>query len=331
MAEKVRFGVISTARIALNKHIPAIKQSRNAEIVAISSRNQARAHDAANRLDIPKSYGSYEELIADPNVDAVLNPLPNSMHHEWTILAARAGKHVMCEKPIAMNVREAREMFDAAEENAIRLAESFTHRLTPQMRYVRERVARGSLGYPTEAHGRLGSLLSDVDTNIRANPDLGGGSLWDRGSYPVSALRFVLRAEPEVAFAMSRDHLNRNIDSTIVGILRFPENVLGTISSSLEQPRTNHLRIICSHGAILMPNMFEEDTPVLIETDQETEEIQFSGQDRFVTLYEEFCDGIINGSPQEFGRQDATANTAALTALLKSAANAQPVQVKSML
>ena len=331
MASKVTFGVVSTARIALTRHIPAIQQARNAEVVAISSRDSATAEAAATKLGIPKSYGSYQELISDPAIDAVLNPLPNSMHREWTIRAVRAGKHVMCEKPIAMTVQEAREMFDAAEETGVRLVESFTHRLTGQMRYVRERVAEGAFGHVTEAHGRVGSFVQDIDTNIRANPALGGGSLWDRGSYPVSALRFILGAEPDVAFAMRRDYLKRDIDSTLVGILRFPGNVLGTLSSSLEQPRTNHLRVLCSRGAIIVPNMFREDTPVVIDTDDGVEEILFSEPDRFAKLYEDFCDAIIFGTPQEFGRKDVIANTAALTALLKSAATGHPVPIADML
>ena len=197
MSKTVKYGVISTARIAVNKHIPAIQDSINGEVVAISSRDLALAKSEADRLGIPRHYGSYNELIADPDIDAVVNPLPNTMHHEWTIRAANAGKHVMCEKPIAMTVQEAHEMHDAAEANGVQLAESFTHRLTEQMRYVRDSVANGLIGEVTEAHGRLGSYLHEVDTNIRANPELGGGSLWDRGSYPVCALRFVLGGEPE--------------------------------------------------------------------------------------------------------------------------------------
>ena len=331
MSKTVKYGVISTARIAVNKHIPAIQDSINGEVVAISSRDLALAKSEAARLGIPKYYGSYNELISDPDVDAVVNPLPNTMHHEWTIRAANAGKHVMCEKPIAMTVQEAREMHDAAEENGVQLAESFTHRLTEQMRYVRASVANGLIGYVTEAHGRLSSFLHEVDTNIRANPELGGGSLWDRGSYPVSALRFVLGAEPEVAYAMRRDYLGRDIDSTLVGILQFPDNVAGTVSSSIEQTMTNRLYVVGSRGTLTVTHMFEEDAPVITEVDGKTEEIQFSGPNRFVVLYEQFSDTILNGTPQEFGRDDSVANTAAIKALLKSAATGSPVEISSLL
>ena len=223
MSKTVKYGVISTARIAVNKHIPAIQDSTNGEVVAISSRDLALAKSEADRLGIPKYYGSYNELIEDPDIDAVVNPLPNTMHHEWTIRAANAGKHVMCEKPIAMTVQEAHEMHDAAEANGVQLAESFTHRLTEQMRYVRDSVANGLIGEVTEAHGRLGSYLHEVDTNIRANPELGGGSLWDRGSYPVCALRFVLGAEPESAlrdaarFSRQGHRLHAGGDSPLPG------------------------------------------------------------------------------------------------------------------
>ena len=331
MAQTVKYGVISTARIALNAHIPAIQESKNGEVVAISSRDPEKAKAEAERLGIPRHYGSYDELIADPDIDAVVNPLPNTMHHEWTIKAANAGKHVMCEKPIAMTVQEAREMHDAAEANGVQLAESFTHRLTGQMRYVRESVANGLIGEVTEVNGRFGSYLQDVDTNIRANPELGGGSLWDRGSYPLSAIRFILDAEPESVFAVRRDSLERDIDSTIVGILRFPDNVVGTVSSSLEQTMTNRLYVVGSRGTITVTHMFEEDAPVVVEVDGETEEVQFEGPYRFVVLYEQFSDTILNGSPQEFGREDSVANTAAITALLESAVTGRPVEISSML
>ena len=312
-------------------HIPAIQESKNGEVVAISSRDPEKAKAEAERLGVPRHYGSYDELIADPDIDAVVNPLPNTMHHEWTIKAANAGKHVMCEKPIAMTVQEAREMHDAAEANGVQLAESFTHRLTKQMRYVRESLANGLIGEVTEVNGRFGSYLQDVDTNIRANPELGGGSLWDRGSYPLSAIRFILDTEPESVFAVRRDSLERDIDSTIVGILRFPHNVVGTVSSSLEQTTTNRVYVVGSRGTITVTHMFEEDAPVIVEVDGKTEEVQFDGPYRFVVLYEQFSDTILNGSPQEFGRDDSVANTAAITAMLESAITGRPVEISSML
>ena len=303
----------------------------NGEVVAISSRDPKKAKAEADRLGIPKHHGSYDELIADPDINAVVNPLPNTMHHEWTIKAANAGKHVMCEKPIAMTAQEANEMHDAADANGVQLAEAFTHRLTDQMRYVRDCVANGVIGEITEVNGRFGSYLQDVDNNIRANPDLGGGSLWDRGSYPLSAIRFILDAEPVSVFAVRRDSLKRDIDSTIVGLLRFPGNVVGTVSSSLEQTMTNRVYVVGARGTITLTHMFEEDAPVLVEVDGKTKEVQFDGPYRFITLYERFSDTILNGTPQEFGRDDSVANTAAITAMLKSAKTGGPVDISSMI
>ena len=331
MAQTVKYGVISTARIGLNAHIPAIKESKNGEVIAISSRDPEKARAEAERLGIPKHHGTYDELIADPDVDAVVNPLPNTMHHEWTIKAANAGKHVMCEKPVAMTVQEAREMHDAADANGVQLAEAFTHRLTDQMRFVRDCVADGVIGEVTEVNGRFGSYLQDVDTNIRANPELGGGSLWDRGSYPLSAIRFILDSEPESVYAVRRDSLERDIDSTIVGLFRFPGNVVGTVSSSLEQTMTNRVYVVGSRGTITLTHMFEEDAPVLVEVDGETKKVQFDGRYRFITLYERFSNTILNGTPQEFGRDDSVANTAAITAMLKSAKTGMPVEIADML
>ena len=331
MTGTVKYGVISTARIAVNKHIPAIQDSINGEVVAISSRDLALAKSEAARLGIPKYYGSYKELIADPDIDAVVNPLPNTMHHEWTIRAANAGKHVMCEKPIAMTVQEAHEMHDAAEANGVQLAESFTHRLTEQMRYVRDSVANGLIGEVTRrTAGSAPTCTRSTPTFVRT-PNSAEAACGTVGHIPSAPSDSCSAPSRKSHMRCGEIILAGTSTRRSSGFSTSRGNVAGTVSSSMEQVMTNRFYVIGSRGMMTVTHMFEEDAPVITEVDGKTEEIQFSGPNRFVVLYEQFSDTILNGTPQEFGRDDSVANTAAIKALLKSAGTGSPVEISSLL
>ena len=202
---KLRWGVLSTAAIGLKKVIPAMQASRHCDVRAIASRDAGTAEDAAGRLGIPRAFGSYEALLADPDIDAVYIPLPNHLHAEWTLRAAAAGKHVLCEKPLAMSEAQAREMVEGCARAGVKLMEAFMYRLHPQWVRVREMVAQG----------RLGDLLA-VETffsyrnldpkNIRNVPAYGGGALMDIGCYAVNVSRMLFGAEPvRVEGAVHRD------------------------------------------------------------------------------------------------------------------------------
>ena len=201
----VRYGIIGTAEIALNQHIPAARESANSEVLAISSRDQARARQAAEKHGIPRWYGSYDALLDDPDVDAVINCLPNSLHSEWTIRAAEAGKHVLCEKPLAITVDEARRMIDATNYNKVVLVEAFTHRWNLHLRRARELIADGVIGHVTGLTAALTFSVAQPDGNIRFSPELAGGSLLDAGCYAVYACRFVLGEEPRRAVGFAYD------------------------------------------------------------------------------------------------------------------------------
>ena len=155
MPDIVRYGVLSTAQIALNRHLPAAQAIGNAEIAAISSRDQAKAEASATQYGIAKAYGSYQAVLDDPEIDAIINPLPNSMHCEWTVKAAQAGKHILCEKPLAVTVAQARQMIDAARANGVLLVEAFTHRLNPQLQCARRLVQQGEIGEVKLARAEL--------------------------------------------------------------------------------------------------------------------------------------------------------------------------------
>ena len=257
----VHFGVLGTAQIALNQLIPAARESANSEVVAICSRTSEKARAAAEEHGIPNWYGSYDELLADANVDAVVNPLPNSMHCEWTIKAAEAGKHVLCEKPLAVTMDEARRMIAAAQANQVILIEAFPHRWNPHLRTARKRILAGAIGHVTGLHSALTSIGGEPQHNIRFKPELAGGSLMAAGCYAVYACRFVLGEEPLRASGFAYDSGGYGVDTSFSGLLEFPGGATAHVASSFEQHRRCELIAVGSEGRIEIPDMFDDSGP----------------------------------------------------------------------
>ena len=200
MVDKVRWGVLSTANIALKKVIPAMQRSPWCEITAIASRDLSRAKEAAAALQIANAYGSYEELLADDNVDAVYNPLPNHLHVLWTKKAAEAGKHVLCEKPIALNADEAKTLIDVRNRTGVKIQEAFMVRTHPQWLETRRLIKSGRIG-SLRSITCFFSYFNPDPKNIRNQLDLGGGALMDIGCYPITISRFFYEAEPRRVMA----------------------------------------------------------------------------------------------------------------------------------
>jgi predicted dehydrogenase len=220
--EKVRWGVLGAARIAVNRVIPAMKRSERCEVVAIASRDLVRAQSTARDLEIPKAYGSYEALLADPEVEAVYNPLPNHLHVPWSIRAAEAGKHVLCEKPIGLNVAETLELLAARKRTGVVMGEAYMVQVHPQWRRVVELVRGGRIGKLRSAVGTFSYFKLEPD-NIRNIREYGGGALMDIGCYPIKTSRMVFGEEPlQVSAAITRDPRFGNIDMLTSAILEFP-------------------------------------------------------------------------------------------------------------
>src|SRR5258708_6016854 len=198
----VRWGVLGAANIAVNKVIPAMQLGTHTPVVAIASRDRSRAEAAARRLGIPRAYGSYEELVADPEVDAIYNPLPNHLHVPWSVRAADAGKHVLCEKPIALNAREALELIAARDRAHVLIAEAFMVRAHPQWAAVRELIAEGRIGDLRVVSGHFSYFRRDPG-DIRSNPDWGGGALMDVGCYPITLSRWLFGEGPHAVTGVS--------------------------------------------------------------------------------------------------------------------------------
>src|SRR5262245_58551937 len=221
MVDKVRWGILSTAKIALAKVIPAMQRSPWCEITAIASRDLSRAQEAARELEIPNAYGSYEELLADKAVDAIYNPLPNNLHVPWTIKAAEAGKHVLCEKPIALNAAEARTLIDVRDRTGVRIQEAFMVRTHPQWLETRKLIREGKNGTLKSIAGYFSHFNNDP-AHIRNQLEPGGGGLMDIGCYPITISRFIYDAEPRrVLGLIERDQTGT--DTLTTAVLDFAE------------------------------------------------------------------------------------------------------------
>jgi predicted dehydrogenase len=221
MANKVRWGILSTAAIGVKKVIPGMRQGKFTEVTAIASRDRRKAEETARKLRIPKAYGSYEELLADPQIEAIYNPLPNQLHVPWSIKAAEAGKHVLCEKPLSLTVAEAKTLLAVRDRTGVKIGEAFMVRTHPQWLRTRELVASGRIGSLRSVLGFFSYFNRDT-ANIRNNPDYGGGGLMDIGCYPINTSRFMFGEEPSRVSGIIEKDPEMKIDRLTSAILDFP-------------------------------------------------------------------------------------------------------------
>jgi predicted dehydrogenase len=221
MPNKVRWGVLSTSQFALKLAVPAMQKSEWCDIRAIASRDRKKAEEAARRMGIPKAYGSYEELLQDPEIEAIYNPMPNHLHVPWSIKAAEGGKHVLCEKPLSVTVAEARELQRVQEKTGMKIGEAFMVRTHPQWLRARELVRSGRIGELRSIAGYFSYFNRDAG-NIRNNPDIGGGGLLDIGCYPITTSRLIYGEEPTRVVSLIERDPEMKIDRLASVILDFP-------------------------------------------------------------------------------------------------------------
>src|SRR6185369_17294360 len=261
MNERVRWGVLGTANIALAKVIPAMQRSSWCEIAAIASRDGAKAAAAAGKLNISRAYGSYDKLLADTSIEVIYNPLPNHLHVPWTIQAAEAGKHVLCEKPIALNAEEARSLIEVRERPGVKIKEAFMVRTHPQWLETRRLIHSGRIGSVTAITGFFSYFNADPE-NIRNKLALGGGALMDIGCYPINISRFIFAAEPRrVLSVIERDPIS-GTDTLTSAVLDFPQGHATFTCST----RLNPYQRMIFHGTegrieVLIPFNAPNDRP----------------------------------------------------------------------
>ena len=325
----LRWGILSTANIATEKVIPGIRRAARNEIVAIASRDGETARRVADRLSIPRAHGSYEALLADPDVDAVYIPLPNHLHAEWTIAAARAGKHVLCEKPLALTAADAERMIEAAEAAGVHLMEAFMYRHHPSWVAVRELVASGRIGTLTAVQSWFG-FHNDDAANIRNIRDFGGGALYDVGCYCVNLSRMLFGGEPvRVEGAVVRDGAaGDGVDILTTGLLEF-ENGLASFGCSIRTEPDQRVDVYGSDGRISIgiPFNIPPDRPTQVFVTKggdppvapATETLTFETKDPYAAEAERFAEAVLDGLPTPVPPSDAVANLRVIERLFASA------------
>jgi xylose dehydrogenase (NAD/NADP) len=283
----MRWGILGPGRIS-RAFLTGLSGSASERAVAVGSRALDRASAVAGHFEVQRAYGSYEQLLADDDVEAVYIGTPNSVHAEWSIAAARAGKHVLCEKPLGVSRAEAETMFAAAREHGVWLMEAFMYRFHPRTLRLAEIVAAGEIGPPALVRASFGFAVSDPG-NVRLSADLAGGALMDVGCYPVNAARMV--AGPvRAATATARW---QDVDVTLAGVLDHAGGALSLVSCSLVSGRHNELEVIGSDGVITMPNAFTppKDRPsmLVVTRGTDTEEQTFGPVDQYTLEAEGFA------------------------------------------
>jgi predicted dehydrogenase len=327
-SQTVRWGILSTAQIATEKVIPGIRRAPNCEVLAIASRDAGRAAAVAARLAIPRAYASYEELLADPDVDAVYIPLPNHLHAEWTLAAARAGKHVLCEKPLAMTASDAQVLVAGCQDAGVLLMEAFMYRLHPSWVAARELVASGRIGRLTAVSSWF-SYFNDDPANIRNILDFGGGALYDIGCYCINLSRMLFGTEPvQVQSSIRRDPAN-GVDVLASAILDFGAGLASfTCSTRVEDDQRVDIYGTTGRISIDIPFNIPPDraTVISIASGGEppvapaVERLTFPVADPYAIEAERFATAVLEGGPVPIPPEDAVANLKVIEAVFAASA-----------
>lgn len=320
-AEKIRWGILSTAKIGTEKVIPAMQKARFCDIRAIASRDAERARVAASELGIPTSYGSYEELLADPEIDAIYNPLPNHLHVPLSIQALEAGKHVLCEKPIALTSDEAQHLVDVGEAHPeLKLMEAFMYRHHPKWQRARQIVQEGGVG-ELRTIQTMFAYFNDDGANIRNMSDIGGGGLMDIGCYAISLSRFIFEAEPERVVGIVEYDDTFGTDRLTSAILDFGRGT-STWTCSTQLVPYQRVNIFGTTGRfeIEVPFNSLSDRPCLAWHQQgdEIEEIEFPTSDQYGIQGDLFSRAILDDTPVPTPITDAVANMRVIDAVIES-------------
>jgi xylose dehydrogenase (NAD/NADP) len=311
----VRVGILSTARINRLVIAPA-RESDKVEITAVASRDAARAAAYAREWDIPQAYGSYEELLADPEIDAIYNPLPNSMHVDWSIRGLEAGKHVLCEKPLSRHPEDVERAFDVAEREGLVLTEAFMYRHNPQTARLVELVHGGAVGDVRVVRAAFSFTITD-EANIRLAADLEGGALMDVGCYCVSGSRLIA-GEPLRVYGTGV--WERGVDTAFTGTLEFPGDVIAQFDCGFRLPNRDELEVLGTEGSLFLDDPWHCWQPVIeVRREGDVERIELEPVDSYRLELENLADAIRGEGELRLGRDDAVHQARAIDALYRSA------------
>ena len=317
MTRVLRWGILGAAHIAGRRVLPAMAGSRRHAVLAVASRDLSRAREFAARFAIPRVYDAYEALLADPEIDAVYNPLPNALHREWTERAASAGKHVLCEKPLGVSADDAAAMVGSCARHNVALAEAFMYRHHPQIDRLQALLRGGAVGKPWLV--RAWFSFTTGPGNIRLDPALGGGGLLDVGSYAVNLSRLVLGEPVSAAAEAVYEH---GVDVRLSGLLGFPGGRAALVDCGLRAPLRQGCEIVGTEGTITLARPFQpEDHPAVLHlaTARGTTTEEVPGTNQYTVMLDDFAGVVLDGRAPRFPPFDAVANMRALDALARAA------------
>ncbi|HEX8367861.1 MAG TPA: Gfo/Idh/MocA family oxidoreductase [Pyrinomonadaceae bacterium] len=326
MNKKVRWGVLGAAKIALDKVIPAMRRGEWSEITALASRDAEKARQAARNLGIPKIYGSYEELLADAEIEAIYNPLPNHLHVPWTIKAAEAGKHVLCEKPLSLSVAEAEKLLAVRNRTDVKIQEAFMVRTHPQWLGVRDLIRAGRIGELKVISGFFSYFNRNAE-NIRNRPEFGGGALLDIGCYPIYISRLIFGAEPRRVLALIERDPEMRVDRLASAILDFPSGRQASFTCGTQLAPHQRMQFFGTRGRIEVeiPFNIPSDTPTLVYLDdgadlygKNVETIEFAPANQYTIQGDVFSRAIRENGEPVISLEDSINNMSVIEALFRS-------------
>lgn len=320
----VRWGILGTARIN-RRVIPAMRLAARSELVAIASRDRDRAEAYAREWSIPRAVGGYQALLDSPDIDAVYIPLPNTDHVPWTLAAIAAGKHVLCEKPIALSAEDIDRLATAAASANVIVEEGFMYRHEPLTSRVRSLIHDGAIGALRAIVSGFTFAL-EPGANIRLQPGLGGGSLWDVGSYPITYTQMLCGQEPKMVFGSAHWH-ESGVDEEFMGLLRFHDGPTANVYAGFRAAYRTWLEILGSDGSLTVPNPFRPGPIEVLELERNgtIETIEVKGSPEiFVREVEDFIASVLDGAPQVVTLAESRRTVSTLVALYASARESAP-------
>jgi predicted dehydrogenase len=331
-AEPLRWGILSTAKIN-DRLLPAFAKSQSSRVVAVGSRDLSKSRVYAQERGIPRAYGSYEELLADPDIDAIYNPLPNHLHGVWTCRAADHGKHVLCEKPLTVTAAEAEEVVAYCQAKSVRLMDGFMWPHHPRTAKIRAVLDAGTIGTVQKVHATFTFNLEQLPTtNIRMQPEAGGGGLLDVGCYTTYAIRWWMQAEPVKVFA--RAVYVNDVDVAMSGVWTFADGRTATFDCGFTHPLRTHVEIVGTTGTIRIPNQWIPDDRAAFEIIRQSgdfghtiETLETPGEDQIVHMIDHFAAAVRSGQDCTPHPQEAIRTARVLDALARSARSGVEVPV----
>jgi len=319
--KKINWGIISTAKIGTKKVIPAMQKGKYSHITAIASRSIETAQNTAKKLNIPKAYGSYRQLLDDPDIEAVYIPLPNHMHVEWTINALKAGKHVLCEKPVAINVNEAEYLHQKVKEFPhLKVMEAFMYRLHPQWQAAKKLVKEGKIGELRNIHS-IFSYYNDDRNDIRNQKNIGGGGLLDIGCYCISLSRFLFNAEPKRVCSIIEYDPQLKIDRLTTGMMEFQH---GTSAFTCSTQLIGHQKvdIFGTQGKIEIDKPFtpspDKPSKIIYQTESHRKKIECELCNHYTIQGDLFSQAILNNTPVPIPLEDSIENMRVIDKVFES-------------